>query len=51
MESFDQKIVEFQLYCPTCKYAAYPEQLEPCYECIGNPTNTNTNQPVLFKEA
>ena len=49
MEQID-KIVHFDEYCPTCKYETTPEKDNPCNECLDNPTNTNTRQPVMWKE-
>lgn len=46
----NEKFVEFDKYCKNCQYADLPEEKDPCDECLTNPTNTNTTQPVMFKE-
>ena len=44
------KIVEFDGYCNKCKYRDYDEAANPCYECLQNPTNEHTKEPVYFQE-
>lgn len=48
MEIID-KIVEFDKYCKDCKFKDNKEYLDPCHECLNNPTNTNSKKPVNFK--
>ena len=45
-----EKLVEFDKYCKSCKYETASEHSDPCDECLTYPTNTNTNQPVLWEE-
>lgn len=49
MEIID-RIVEFNKYCDTCKYAKTEEKDEPCFECLASPTNVYTNKPVKYVE-
>lgn len=44
------KIVDFNLYCPLCKYKKLTEEKTPCDECLAKPVNLNTHRPVYFKE-
>lgn len=44
------KIVDYYDYCSKCIYRDYNETSEPCYECLTQPSNIHTNQPVCFKE-
>lgn len=45
-----EKFVKFEKYCPICKNVAVNENQLPCDECLSNPINTDTDQPVLFEE-
>jgi hypothetical protein len=49
MEIID-KIVDFEKYCKTCKYKDTKEFLDPCHDCLNNPTNVNSQKPVNYKE-
>lgn len=44
------KIVQFDEYCPKCIYRDYDEAENPCYDCLQQPSNVHTTQPVFFKE-
>lgn len=44
------KIVKFDEYCSKCIYRDYDEEMNPCYDCLTETTNVNTDQPVSFKE-
>lgn len=44
------KIVQFDEYCPKCVYRDYDEAANHCYECLQEPSNVHTQQPVYFKE-
>lgn len=46
----DQKIVEFEKYCPKCKYYQKAENEEPCCYCLSHPTKTWSHKPVYFEE-
>lgn len=43
------KIVDFT-YCKKCKHEKEVEYLDPCHECLNNPTNVNSKKPVNFEE-
>ena len=44
------KIVEFDKYCETCVHRDVKDFLDPCHECLNNPTNVNSKRPVCYKE-
>lgn len=46
----EQKIVNFEKYCPKCKYYLVSENVDPCWTCLENPTNIWSHKPVKFKE-
>ena len=45
-----EKIVDFELYCPKCKYYVLTESDDPCWDCLGKPTNLNSQKPTEFVE-
>lgn len=45
----ETKIVDFDKYCPKCKYYKTEVVEEPCNECMHNPTNINSRKPVMFE--
>jgi hypothetical protein len=49
MEIID-KIVEFDKYCKKCEYYKSDDAVDPCHNCLNNPTNVNSRKPVEFKE-
>lgn len=46
----DYKIVEFEKYCPTCKYYELDENEDPCYECLAEPANIDSHKPIKYEE-
>lgn len=46
MEIID-KIVDFTM-CKTCKYEDTADYLDPCHECLNNPTNVNSRRPINY---
>lgn len=44
------KIVDFEQYCPLCKYSDRPEKCDPCNECLEVGGNEGTDKPVRFEE-
>ena len=46
----DQKIVDFDKYCPKCEQDPKSESEDPCWGCLDTPTNTWSHKPVNFKE-
>ena len=47
----DLKEVYFHEYCPKCAHKDLKECETPCYDCLAVPANTNTHEPVCYKEA
>lgn len=45
-----EKIVEFSVYCPTCKHYEKEGVEEPCDECLENPMNIDSHKPVKWEE-
>lgn len=45
-----QKMVEFEKWCSKCMHLDKPENEEPCWECLTNPTNEDSHRPVNYKE-
>lgn len=52
MPSIDDEYreVDFESYCPKCKYRLYPEESDICTKCLAEPMNQETKKPVNFKE-
>lgn len=48
----EEKEVDFNRYCPLCKYKDSNPDLEdsPCSNCLGYPTNQYSHKPIEFKE-
>lgn len=46
----NQKIVNFEEYCPKCEYYPKAENEDPCWDCLNNSTNTWSHKPVYFEE-
>ena len=44
------KIVDYDIYCPKCKYKDLDSAEDPCDECLGQPWNTDSRKPVNFEE-
>lgn len=52
MENHD-KLVEFDKYCPTCKYKDVDESVPKetkCDECLETPARLNSHKPLNYKE-
>ena len=49
MEQHD-KLVYFKDYCAKCRYANESEVDDPCFDCLADPTNTDSHKPVKFEE-
>ena len=48
MEIID-KIVDFT-YCKTCVHRDEKDFLDPCHECLNNPSNVNSVRPINYEE-
>ena len=49
MDDQAYKEVYFHKYCKKCKHEKVPEKDEPCNECMGEATNSNTHRPVRYE--
>lgn len=47
--SDNMKIVEFDTWCPSCKYYKTKETEDPCNECLGVPANESSTKPVKYR--
>lgn len=43
-------IVDFEAWCPKCKYRDSSEAKEPCHGCLHEPVTEDSRKPVNFKE-
>ena len=50
MNHDDDREVDFNKYCKTCKYEALYEVEDPCNECLDEPYNEYTDKPVKWEE-
>lgn len=48
MEIID-KIVDFT-YCKTCEFRDNENYLDPCHDCLNEPTNVNSVRPINYME-
>ena len=46
----DKKIVEYENWCPKCKYLNVDEVEEPCNECLTYPVVEDSHKPIKFEE-
>ena len=46
-----QMIIDFDKWCPLCKYKGRASIDYPCDSCLEHPTAWNSERPVLFQEA
>lgn len=51
MDINEEKLVEFDKYCQTCRFKDLKEEDEPCAECLDNPVNLFSHKPLKWKEA
>jgi hypothetical protein len=47
---YPYKIVDFEKYCPKCKYHKQKESEDPCNNCLNEGGNIQSQKPVNFKE-
>lgn len=43
-------IVDYEKWCPKCKYFDSSEAMDPCHHCLGEPVAEDSRKPVDFKE-
>lgn len=48
----EEKEVDFNKYCPLCKYKDInpDDEGSPCSNCLDYPTNQYSHKPIEFKE-
>ena len=46
----DERLVDFHMYCKTCKYYETDEGTDPCNECLNNPVNIDSHKPVNYSQ-
>lgn len=44
------KIVEFDKWCPSCKFSNRTSTKEPCDACLGIPARENSHKPECWQE-
>ena len=44
------KEVYYWKWCPKCKHKDTAEELEPCFECLANPSNVDSHKPLKWEE-
>ena len=50
MSSPNEKIVEFNMWCPKCKHSEKSESEDPCFTCLENPVNLGSRKPIKYEE-
>lgn len=45
----NEMIVDFEKWCPNCKYEKLKETVMPCFACLDEPVNMNSTKPVRFE--
>lgn len=45
-----EHIVEYDIYCPNCKFKDKDENQDPCSTCLSMPTNENSRKPWYFEQ-
>ena len=45
------KLVNFDVYCPSCKNADKSEEDSPCDECLQIPARANSHKPEYWVES
>ena len=44
----EYQFVEFNEFCPKCKYGDLDGFQDPCNDCLTNPANYGTTKPINF---
>lgn len=50
MDVLNEKIVDFQTWCPRCKHWTLKSTDEPCNECLHTPVRLGSHKPEKFEE-
>lgn len=45
-----EHIVEFDIYCPNCKFKDKEDWKDPCHTCLSIPKNENSRKPLYFEQ-
>ena len=49
MDELNEKIVEFEQWCPRCKHEDTPGTEEPCNECLSIPARMGSRKPEKWE--
>lgn len=44
------KIIEYDAWCPKCKYYEIPEAEDPCNECLNTPAQDESHKPIKYDD-
>ena len=47
---YNEKIIDFDKFCKTCKHRDVIEYEDPCNECLDCPARLNSQRPLNYKE-
>lgn len=50
MNNADYKNVNFHEYCWRCEHYDKDENQSPCFECLEDPVNSHSKEPINFEE-
>ena len=50
MAEYAEKIVRFDIWCPKCKHRNKAENEAPCYDCLEEPVNIDSQKPIHWEE-
>ena len=45
-----EREVRFDTWCQKCKYEKLTEQEKPCWDCLDEPVNIDSEKPLYFEE-
>lgn len=46
----NDKFVDFEKYCPTCKNSKKSDEEEPCCSCLDIPAREYSHKPEFYEE-
>lgn len=49
-EPINTREVDFHQYCERCMHFDKEEWEDPCWECLENPVNVNSQKPIRYEE-
>lgn len=50
MPEVREHIVEFDIYCPNCKFKDKEDWKDPCHTCLSIPTMEHSRKPAYFEQ-